>query len=82
VAILLKIYAKCLDGQDAVAKRRIEDALGDAGDAGDEGTTRIVQADDNTPGQKHNRAVQLFLLGKFPVSLSIHKQQCKAEIAR
>lgn len=80
MAILLKIYAKCLDGQDAaVAKRRIEDSLGDAGD---EGTTRIVQADDNTPGQKRNRAVQLFLLGKFPVSLSIHKQQCRAEIAR
>ena len=32
VAILLKIYAKCLDGQDAIAKRRIEDALGDPGD--------------------------------------------------
>ena len=32
MAILLKIYAKCLDGQDAVAKRRIEDALGDPGD--------------------------------------------------
>jgi integrase len=29
VAILLKIYAKCLDGQDDIAKRRIEDALGD-----------------------------------------------------
>jgi len=28
VAILLKIYAKCLDGQ---AKRRIEEALGDPG---------------------------------------------------
>ena len=32
VAILLKIYAKCLDGQDAIAKRRIEDALGDPGE--------------------------------------------------
>jgi hypothetical protein len=32
VAILLKIYAKCVDGQDAIAKRRIEDALGDPGD--------------------------------------------------
>jgi integrase len=32
VAILLKIYAKCLDGQDAIAKRRIEEALGDPGD--------------------------------------------------
>ena len=32
MAILLKIYAKCLDGQDAIAKRRIEDALGDPGE--------------------------------------------------
>jgi len=32
VAILLKIYAKCLDGQDDIAKRRIEEALGDPGD--------------------------------------------------
>ena len=32
VAILLKIYAKCLDGQDAIAKRRIEEALGDPGE--------------------------------------------------
>jgi integrase len=31
VAILLKIYAKCLDGQDDIAKRRIEEALGDPG---------------------------------------------------
>jgi hypothetical protein len=29
VAILLKIYARCLDGQDAIAERRVEDALGD-----------------------------------------------------
>jgi integrase len=29
VAVLLKIYAKCIDGQDDIAKRRIEDALGD-----------------------------------------------------
>jgi hypothetical protein len=27
VAILLKVYAKCIDGQDQIAKRRIEDAL-------------------------------------------------------
>jgi hypothetical protein len=32
VAILLKTYAKCLDGQDAIAKRRIEEALGDPGE--------------------------------------------------
>ena len=34
VAILLKIYAKCLDGQDVIAKRRIEEALGDPGGDG------------------------------------------------
>ncbi len=25
VAVLLKIYAKCIDGQDHIARRRIED---------------------------------------------------------
>ena len=34
MAILLKIYAKCLDGQDTIAKRRIEEALGDPGEDG------------------------------------------------
>lgn len=28
VAVLLKVYAKCIDGQDVEAKRRIEEALG------------------------------------------------------
>jgi hypothetical protein len=37
VAILLKIYAKCLDGQDAIAKRRIEEALGDPDEAAEDG---------------------------------------------
>lgn len=32
VEILLKIYAKCLDGQDAVARRRVENALGWSGE--------------------------------------------------
>jgi hypothetical protein len=27
VAVLLKVYAKCIDGQDQIPKRRIEDAL-------------------------------------------------------
>jgi integrase len=27
VAVLLKVYAKCIDGQDQIAKRRIDDAL-------------------------------------------------------
>ncbi len=31
--MLLKIYAKCIDGQDQIAKRRIEDALRETGDA-------------------------------------------------
>ena len=32
VAVLLKVYAKCIDGQDQIAKRRIEDALRDPGE--------------------------------------------------
>lgn len=28
VEVLLKVYAKCLDGQDAVSRRRVEEALG------------------------------------------------------
>ena len=31
VAVLLKVYAKCIDGQDQIAKRRIEDALRETG---------------------------------------------------
>ncbi|HYZ54425.1 MAG TPA: hypothetical protein VE733_13125 [Streptosporangiaceae bacterium] len=31
VAILLKVYAKCTDGQDQIARRRIEDVLRDPG---------------------------------------------------
>jgi len=30
VAVLLKVYAKCIDGQDYIARRRIEDALSDS----------------------------------------------------
>jgi len=33
VAVLLKVYAKCIDGQDRIAKRRIEEALCDPGEA-------------------------------------------------
>lgn len=32
VAVLLRIYAKCIDGQDQLAKRRIEDALRESDD--------------------------------------------------
>ena len=32
MAVLLKVYAKCIDGQDQIAKRRIEDALRDPGE--------------------------------------------------
>lgn len=28
VEVLLKVYAKCLDGQDEIAKRRVQEALG------------------------------------------------------
>jgi hypothetical protein len=37
VAVLLKVYAKCIDGQDQIAKRRIEDALRDPDDPGGDG---------------------------------------------
>jgi hypothetical protein len=47
VAILLKIYAKCLDGQDAIAKRRIEDALGDPGE---DNETAPPEDDGDGPG--------------------------------
>ena len=33
VAVLLKVYAKCIDGQDQIAKRRIEDALRESEDS-------------------------------------------------
>jgi integrase len=33
VAVLLKVYAKCIDGQDQIAKRRIEDALRESDEA-------------------------------------------------
>ena len=32
VAVLLRVYAKCIDGQDQIAKRRIEDALRETND--------------------------------------------------
>lgn len=32
MAVLLKIYAKCIDGQDGINRQRIEDALGDLGE--------------------------------------------------
>lgn len=28
VEVLLKVYAKCLDGQDEVSRRRVQEALG------------------------------------------------------
>jgi len=36
VAVLLKVYAKCIDGQDQIAKRRIEKALRDPGETDEE----------------------------------------------
>jgi integrase len=32
VAVLLRVYAKCIDGQDQIAKRRIENALRESDD--------------------------------------------------
>jgi hypothetical protein len=37
VVVPLKVYAKCIDGQDRIAKRRIEDALRDPGKPGEDG---------------------------------------------
>jgi integrase len=45
VAVLLKVYAKCIDGQDQIAKRRIEDALRDPGEP-DEDTPHEPRGDD------------------------------------
>jgi hypothetical protein len=47
VAVLLKIYAHCIDGQATAANQRIAEALGtqDAGqDPGDEGDGDMAQA--------------------------------------
>ena len=48
VAVLLKVYAKCIDGQDQIAKRRIEDALRETGDdrATDHGAAEDSADDD------------------------------------
>jgi hypothetical protein len=35
VHVLLQVYAKCIEGQDEAARRRIEQAFGDVGDQGD-----------------------------------------------
>ena len=35
VHVLLKVYAKCIEGQDEAARRRIQEALGDVDDQGD-----------------------------------------------
>jgi hypothetical protein len=37
VAILLKVYAECTDGQDQIARRRIEDARRGPGGPGEDG---------------------------------------------
>ena len=44
MAVLLKVYAKHIDGQDQVAKQRIEDALRDPGEP-EEDTPREPEGD-------------------------------------
>ena len=47
VAVLLKIYAHCIDGQATAANQRIAEALGtrdDGQDPGDEGDGDMAQA--------------------------------------
>jgi hypothetical protein len=45
VAVLLKVYAKCVDGQDQIAKRRIEDALCDPGEPERDGPQKSEEGD-------------------------------------
>jgi hypothetical protein len=55
VAVLLKIYAHCIDGQADAANRRITDALGtpDARPGpGDERETTTASRHPETPGQR------------------------------
>jgi hypothetical protein len=40
VAVLLRVYAKCIDGQDQIAKRRIEEALRESDDGSATGNDR------------------------------------------
>ena len=49
MAVLLKIYATRLDGQDAIASRRIEEALGDPGE--DDTGESPPPADDSEPSE-------------------------------
>jgi integrase len=46
VAVLLRVYAKCIDGQDQIAKRRIEDALRESED-GPAASTKPRAAEDS-----------------------------------
>jgi hypothetical protein len=61
VAVLLKIYAHCIDGQADAANKRITDALG-AQDAlidsepGDKGDDEIEQASRNARSEEQSRA--------------------------
>lgn len=45
IAVLLKVYAKCIDGQEQIARRRIEDAPGDPGEPAED-TPQEPKADD------------------------------------
>jgi integrase len=48
VAVLLRVYAKCIDGQDQIAKQRIENALreSDSGFTGGSGNSTIEERTD------------------------------------
>lgn len=41
VEVLLRVYAKCIVGQDELARRRIEEAIPDAGNPPDEATDEV-----------------------------------------
>lgn len=51
VHVLLKVYAKCIDGQDEAARRRIEAALGLMADVDD----ASPESGDTTAANRHGR---------------------------
>jgi hypothetical protein len=53
VAVLLRIYAKCIDGQDQLNKRRIDDALN--GYSRREPDTSSTETDENELEQPDSR---------------------------
>jgi len=51
VAVLLRVYAKCISGRDQLARQRIQDALPDASEPDRRGTARTLPRTDGTGGR-------------------------------